>query len=191
MSDSDFEEIQPVGLPCKRYPSCKPRATMGELVSSDTSDFEEDPEERQRTERAATAAVRRRNGPQVAFGAQARQQPGLGRGRGQPRQRRGQSGLRGGTRSQGRGARGHPVGARQVGRAPQAVPIQRQLSLQYHVDDEDNRILNLSDDPPLNLVTVAEQVPESTLNPQDSLQDEVVEEAAREDTEEPSAAVQG
>ena len=80
---------------------------------------------------------------------------------------------------------------RQVGRAPQAVPIQRQLSLQYHVDDEDNRILNLSDDPPLNLVTVAEQVPESTLNPQDSLQDEVVEEAAREDTEEPSAAVQG
>ena len=37
----------------------------------------------------------------------------------------------------------------------------------------------------------AEQVPESTLNPQDSLQDEVVEEAAREDTEEPSAAVQG
>ena len=71
------------------------------------------------------------------------------------------------------------------------MPIQRQLSLQYHVDDEDNRILNLSDDPPLNLVTVAEQVPESTLNPQDSLQDEVVEEAAREDTEEPSAAVQG
>ena len=115
----------------------------------------------------------RRNGPQVAFGAQARQQPGLGRGRGQPRQRRGQSGLRGGTRSQGRGTRGHPVGARQVGRAPQAVPIQRQLSLQYHVDDEDNRILNLSDDPPLNMVTVAEQVPESTLNPQDSLQDEV------------------
>ena len=111
-------------------------------------------------------AVRRRNGSQVAFGAQARQQPGLGRGRGQPRQRRGQSGLRGGTRSQGRGTRGH-----QVGRAPQAVPIQRQLSLQYHVDDEDNRILNLSDDPPLNLVTVAEQVPESTLNPQDSLQD--------------------
>ena len=99
MSDSDFEEIQPVGLPRKRYPSRKPRATMGELVSSDTSDFEEDPEERQRTERAATAAVRRRNGPQVAFGAQARQQPGLGRGRGQPRQRCGQSGLRGGTRS--------------------------------------------------------------------------------------------
>ena len=126
---------------------------MGELVSSDTSDFEEDPEERQRTERAATAAVRRRNGPQVAFGAQARQQPGLGLGRGQPRQRRGQSGLRGGTRSQGRGTRGHPVGARQVGRAPQAVPTRRQLSVQYHVDDEDNRILNLSDDPPLNLVT--------------------------------------
>ena len=136
-------------------------------------------------------AVRQRNGSQVAFGAQARQQPGLGLGRGQPRQRRGQSGLRGGTRSRGRGTRGHPVGARQVGRAPQAVPTQRQLSVQYHVDDEDNRILNLSDDPPLNLVTVAEQVPESTLNPQDSLQDEVVEEAAREDTEEPSAAVQG
>ena len=58
MSDSDFEEIQPVGLPCKWYPSRKPRATMGELVSSDTSDFEEDPEERQRTERAAMATVR-------------------------------------------------------------------------------------------------------------------------------------
>ena len=79
-------------------------------------------------------AVRRRNGSQVAFGAQARQQPGLGRGRGQPRQRRGQSGLRGGTRSRGRGTRGHPVGARQVGRAaPQAVPTRRQLSVQYHV----------------------------------------------------------
>ena len=56
MSDSDFEEIQPVGLPRKRYPSRKPHAIMGELVSSDTSDFEEDPEERQRTERVATAA---------------------------------------------------------------------------------------------------------------------------------------
>ena len=78
-------------------------------------------------------AVRRRNGPQVAFGAQARQQPGLGRGRGQPRQRRGQSGLRGGTTSRGRGTRGHPVGARQVGRGPQAVPTRRQLSVQYHV----------------------------------------------------------
>ena len=43
---SDFEEeIQPAGLPIKRYPFRKPRAAMGELVSSDASDFEEEPEE--------------------------------------------------------------------------------------------------------------------------------------------------
>ena len=46
MSDSDFkQDIQPAGLPRERYPFRKPHAAMGELVSSDASDFEEEPEE--------------------------------------------------------------------------------------------------------------------------------------------------
>ena len=77
MSDSDFEEeIQPAGFPCKQYPFHKPRAAIGELVSSDASDFEEEPEEQQRIEKAAAAALRRRYGPQVAFGSQTHQQTG-------------------------------------------------------------------------------------------------------------------
>ena len=45
MSDSDFkQDIQPAGLPRERYPFRKPHAAMGELVSSDASDFEEEPE---------------------------------------------------------------------------------------------------------------------------------------------------
>ena len=58
MSDSDFEEeIQPVGLACKKFPSREPLLTMGDLMSSDISDLEEEPQEQQRTERAAAAAV--------------------------------------------------------------------------------------------------------------------------------------
>ena len=66
MSDSDFEEeIQHVhaGFPCKQYPFHKQRAAIGELVSSDASDFEEEPEEQQKIEKAAAAAFRRRYGP--------------------------------------------------------------------------------------------------------------------------------
>ena len=38
MSDSDFEEeIPPVGLACKRFPSREPRLAMGDLTSSDVS----------------------------------------------------------------------------------------------------------------------------------------------------------
>ena len=36
MSDSDFQEIQPVGLPRKRYPSRKPCATMGDKANQDS-----------------------------------------------------------------------------------------------------------------------------------------------------------